>query len=707
RSVLDIAQEAGLIDREARKVWDHADYIPFYRQIDSKATFGARGPKGLSKQSSGIRMLKGGTAKLNDPMENLLMNFSRLVDASLKNNALRKTVDVLEAAGAKDTIRKIGYDMKPAIVPREQIRQMLVDAGTAPDVLDALPGDVFDGMAKLWAIQAPSDPDVIRVMRDGKPKFYRVGDHLLLQALTSFIPYEFPGQVVMRGAKTLLTRMVTATPVFMARNFIRDSVAVHAIGRTGFNPVDSIKGVVRSLKETGGFEQMLFAGASFQSGQFSGSDPGAAASEMRRALRRRGMNAASIDGFMATLIDGPARLWDLLAKPGEAVENGNREAIFEATIRDGGSVTSAAYEAKDLMDFSLRGSAAAYQIAADVLPFFNARMQGLYRLGRADPKRLVRVGGLIMVVSLLLALANDGEDWYEELPDWDKDTYWHFKRDGVHARLPKPFEIGVIFATVPERIGRAIRGLDTGSKLRSRVWSNIHDQLRVDPVPQAVRPLLDVAINKDSFRGTPIENMGDQGKLPSARFNSRTSDTARVAVQSVAPLADTVGLSPERLEHLIGGYFGTVGLYALGLSDMLVRELEGKPDGPTPRMDDIPLVRAFIRDDPARGTVFETDLWAMRREIDQIKRTILATAKDRDLEGARELQAKHADKLRAAGPVTGATNAMSGMGKMRDAIMVDAKLTPQQKRAKLDELQAKRNAVAKRAATMPAVREAF
>ena len=68
----------------------------------------------------------------------------------------------------------------------------------------------------------------------------------------------------------------------------------------------------------------------------------------------------------------------------------------------GGSLTEAAFEAKDLMDFSLRGSHPIYQVAADVLPFFNARVQGLYRLGRADPKRLAAYGAIVATLSVLL-----------------------------------------------------------------------------------------------------------------------------------------------------------------------------------------------------------------------------------------------------------------------------------------------------------------
>src|SRR3546814_19282930 len=51
--------------------------------------------RGLSHQSSGIKQLKGGSQALNDPIANMLANVSRLVDASLKNNAALKAVRAL------------------------------------------------------------------------------------------------------------------------------------------------------------------------------------------------------------------------------------------------------------------------------------------------------------------------------------------------------------------------------------------------------------------------------------------------------------------------------------------------------------------------------------------------------------------------------------------------------------------------------------
>ena len=711
RSVLDIGEAAGIIDATTRPVWDHADYIPFFRLVDKTEVttaggqvtkFAGLGRKGLAGQSSGIRQLTGGPGALNDPIENLLMGFSRIIDASLKNNALDKTLAALEGASSP-AIERATYDMKPALVLKSGIKQQLLDAGTDPMLVDLIPDDAFDGIAKMWSIQAPTDKDVIRVMRDGKPVYFRVLDPLLLKAATSFVPFDMPGLGLMRLAKRVLTGAVTATPDFMIRNWVRDSLSVLGIARDRVMPWQSVQGVWKAAAETGGAEAMMFAGASFQGGNIGGHDPTTSARAIRRALRQKGLDASATDSFMRSLVDKPARAWDLYRKLGEAVENSNREAVYEATMGRSGNATSAAFEAKDLMDFSLRGSHPVYQVAADVLPFFNARVQGLYRLGRADPKRLAAYGAIVATLSVLLWAANSGEPWYERLEDWDKDGYWHFKVGGEHFRIPKPFEVGAIFGTIPERIARVTAGTDSATKFGHRLLAVLHDQLAFDPVPQLVRPAANVWANKDTFRDRPIENEADKDTLPHMRFSGTTSATMRTATRELADLG--IDLSPKKLEYLMGGYLGTSGLYALGLSDMAVRAIEGYPPRPTMRTDELPVVRSFYQQDPARSTVFESDLYKLRDQADKafkaLRKEAKAAAQSGDTAGVQRLMKLHEKQIQAAPTLDAVAAALAKFNQQRDAIYADRTATPDQKRQALDRLQEQRNELTRRAMQSP------
>jgi hypothetical protein len=713
RSVLDVAQGAGLIDAEARKVWDHADYIPFYRQIDERAAFSPTGKKGLAGQSSGIRTLKGGTSALNDPMENLLMNFSRLIDASLKNNALLKTVDALGGAGSA-AIEKIGYDMKPALVPRSQIEKALEQSGVPDQIMAIMPPELFDGMAKMWAIQAPADKDVIRVMRGGKPEFYRVHDPVLLRACTSFVPFDFKGLGVARWFKNTLTRTVTLEPAFIISNFLRDSLEAQITSRDSIKMKDVLKGFAESYKESGDTAALLFSGASFQTGHVNAHDPKATAKVMRKALRREGF-AAHGQGGMAKAMDWTARGLDAYESVREGSEMANRIARYKAAIAAGKSATEAAFEAKDALDFSLRGSSPLYQVAADILPFLNARMQGMYRMGRSDPRlltrqayktRLVRYGTAMAMFSVLLAAANSGDDWYEELPDWDKDNNWHIMIHGFHMALPKPFELGAAFASLPERLMRNMMGHDTGKKLQSRILAMIKDNLAMDMVPQITRPMNDVRNNKQSFFDSPIESPQDEKLAPHLRYDSKTSRTMTALANAMPGTADALGASPKRLEYLMKGYFGTVGAYALSAADAVARMVANDPVRPSIRADELPVLKRFYRMDPARATVFESDLYEIRKELEQVHDNIKALrAKERDDE-ADASEADNIDKLAAREVVNHATKRLTELNKRRKAIYDDRGMTPQEKRQALDEIQVERNQVAKEAMTDDAVRAA-
>src|SRR5690606_26689410 len=73
-------------------------YIPFYRVSDADGDLSLLAPRtkrGLSHQTAGIKRLKGGDTSTGDLLENIITNWLKLTDASMKNMALLKSVDNL------------------------------------------------------------------------------------------------------------------------------------------------------------------------------------------------------------------------------------------------------------------------------------------------------------------------------------------------------------------------------------------------------------------------------------------------------------------------------------------------------------------------------------------------------------------------------------------------------------------------------------
>lgn len=694
-SILDLAQTAGLIDAESRKLWESADYIPFYRLIEGQKSTGPRNHKGLSHQSSGIKMLKGGENPMSDPLGNMMQNWAHLIDAAMKNAALDKTLTNLEDSRFVTKVPRVQFHQ--ALVPKEQIKKLMLESGLPEDIVDAMPADLTEGIAKLWAVQAPTDPDIVRVMRGGKTEYYRVNDTLLLNSLAAVNQSPLPGLFKpMRYMKTLLTSAVTADPTFMARNFIRDSMHSWTIAEEkGFKfGVDSIHGAVKSFNEEGGYIDMMFAGASFQGGYGNYNNPDAARTSMDAALRKRGIK--DVRGFTDSIIDTPKKYWELYRSISDAIENANREAILENSKSAGDEKAKYLFEAKDIMDFSMQGSFTLVRAMSDMLPFFNARLVGLYRLakaGKTDEARamILRKGASIALFSLALMALNADNDDYEELEDWDKDQYFHFFVGNQHFRIPKPFELGLIFGTIPERSARALLGKDTLGEFAARMGHGASDTLAFNPVPQLFRPFLELYANKDMFTGRSIEGMSDEGKLPSARYNAYTSETMRALSEA---LPEALGASPKRLEHLVQGFTGAMGMYVLGASDVLVRNMQGAPDSPALRLDRVPVLKAFYQESPALHTKYGTQFYDMLREVEQIQRTINAYDKEGRHAEADALRSENAQKLALRKPMNKASKALSKLRHEVDAVY-RSDLSASEKRQRIDALMAKSNQYAR------------
>lgn len=656
-ATLDLAQEAGLFTPEARAEFESEWYIPFFRESEDGDVIAPFKPKGIANQNAGIKKLKGGEANTNDLLENIFTSTSKLIDASMKNMAAQKTVWNLADTGLIEVIPK-------------------------PNKMD------YQALA--------NGKDRIMLKLEGEEYMLRVEDPDLYRAMTFFDRKPFGKMTMMASsAKRILTAGVTASPEFMLRNFLRDSLSSWAISKDGFKPViDSIKGVKKTLAMDGSTIDVMFSGASFLGGYVNGNDPGAMADTVRKSLRRKGMTPEQIARYEKTIIRNAAHAkgvvadaWEKYSRYGEALENANREAVYAAAIKAGKSHAQAAFESKDLMDFSMLGAARAIQGASLVLPFFNARLQGLGKLSRElrdNPREIAKRAGMITAMSLGLLAANWDDERYEELPDWDKDANWHFFVGDQHFRIPKPFEIGVMFGTIPERMVRAMGDKDTGAQFGKAVARAIGDTFALNPTPQIVKPLVEAAFNYDTFRGGPIDSPQDLAVKAEARYNEQTSLLMR-------ELGELSGFSPKQLEHLVIGYTGTIGGYVMATADGLIRA--SRPgESASWRADEIPLVKAVYRGTgPAKSTQHMEEFYRMLSEVNQLKRTVDQYRSEGLDDKANELLEEQGGILKARRSLSRTQQQVRVVRNKIELIQRDRTMNAEEKRKRIDELLARRN----------------
>lgn len=656
-ATLDLAQEAGLFTQEARAEFESEWYIPFFRESDDGDVIAPFKPRGIANQNAGIKKLKGGEANTNDLLENIFTSTSKLIDASMKNMAAQKTVWNLADTGIIEVVAK-------------------------PNMMD-------------WRA-LKNGKDLITVKLEGEDYMIRVEDPDLYRAMTFFDRQPFGAMVnVAAKAKRLLTAGVTASPEFMLRNFLRDSLSSWAISKDGFKPViGSIRGVKKTLAMDGSTIDVMFSGASFLGGYVNGNDPGAMADTVRKSLRRKGMTPEQITRYEKSIIRNAAHakgvvadVWEKYSRLGEAVENGNREAVYDAAIKAGKSHAQAAFESKDLMDFSMLGASRTMQVMSQVLPFFNARVQGLGKLTRElrdNPRAIAKRAGMITAASLALLAHNWDDERYEALPDWDKDANWHFWLGDHHWRIPKPFEIGVLFGTIPERMVRALGDKDSGAQFGKAVARAIGDTFALNPTPQLVKPMVEAAFNYDSFRGGPIDGPQDLNVRAEARYNEQTSLLMR-------ELGELTGFSPKQLEHLVIGYTGTMGSYVMAAADGLIRA--ARPgESASWRADEIPLVKAVYRGTgPAKSTQHMEEFYRMLNEVNQLKRTVDQYRSEGLTDKANELLEEQGGILKSRRNLSRTQQQIRVVRNRIELLQRDKIMGAEEKRRRIDELMTRRN----------------
>lgn len=654
-ATLKVAMESGLIDQTAFDLMKDQPYVPFYRLMEEDG--GMRGPRfssGLVNQQA-WKKLKGGTQQINaDLVQNTLLNWSHLYGAAARNRASLETMAAAEKMGI--------------------------------------------------AYQVPAETKgAVKVMREGVAEHWAVEDPYLLDAISA-MSYA-PGGIVkaMAPFKRLLTFGVTVNPTFKIRNLIRDSLSAIAQSELSYNPLENVaKGWTATSKESQTYASMLASGGIIKFG--TQEDSG----RVRILIEKFGGQVLDQDGW-SKLKSQMRSLWETYEEFGDRTENVNRAALYERLIAKGHSHAEASFMARDLMDFSMSGKWEVVRFLTQTVPFLNARMQGLYKLGRAakeDPRRFAAMAGAVSLASLgLLAAYGDDDDW-KKREDWDRDSYWWFKIGDMAFRIPKPFEVGSI-GTLAERTAELMMSEEmTGKRFGQRISDMVFNTFAMDPTPQFIKPFIDVYANKDSFSGRPIEGMADDRLRPQDRYSERTSEVARLLGSWGLPdplrlaKGEYSSLSPKQIDFLLRGYFGWLATVATTATDAAVRPALGRGERPAMRMRDTFLAGNFVESLPTGSSRYVSVMYEQAKDVEQAWASYQAAVKSGDMEKAREIQQDEAPKLRNRMAVENAKRQIAELGQQAKRIESSRLMPAEEKRRRLDEIEARKHEAARRVASM-------
>jgi hypothetical protein len=565
--------DTGVISADEAKIWtQNWDYIPFYRQLDGEKT---AGPKVFSP-IAGVakpKKLKGSEAPLDDFMETIVRNARAAIEAGMKNEAARRVI------------------------------RDVTDFGLGEKVKDGTTGS-----------------DIVTVKEKGNTVYYRVDDPLLVESLKGLNLPQLPFMDFLSAPANLLRNFVTKDPGFILANLGRDSMQAWITSGTDMKPlVDSFKQFGKELLNQSP-EAYALARSGLTGYDFAG-DVKSTAKQVEKELRKRSGTRTKREQALLPI----TAFWDTLEKGSHASDMATRAEVYKRTLERTGSEAEAFYQAMEVMNFSRKGNSALVRILSAMIPFFNARVQGLdvlYRtgFGKTAMENKEKIQKAFIFRSMVLlgssvmywAMVSDDED-YKKLSKEERDNYWIIPALRVGDkpfRFPIPFELGVLFKVLPERALEYSFGTDTGKDLRESLLRNAMSTLSFNPIPQAALPLVENATNHSFFTGEPIIGRGLEGLAPQYQFTAGTSELSK-------KLGKELDYSPQKIENLIRGYTGTMGTYGMMLIDAAITG-EGDTVKAAKRVEQLPVIKRFFAGDS--GTI--SAYYDLKEEVNTVVNTV-------------------------------------------------------------------------------------
>ena len=637
RDLLNFNVQTGAISRElANKLLQESDYIPYYRVRDGVAELliGKETPIriGNLKDSPHLQELVGGDEPVMDFITSSIQNTSMLIDMATHNLAMRNLMFEFRDVGLA-TIGK-------------------TKGGKAPE--GAVTFKV-DGVEHYGVV----DTEMLGISSD-----------LLVKGLAG-IPTMFPTMIRVMGMPArFLRRLIVASPVYMARQLFRDSLGASIA--SGANTIPLLS-ALKQIGKTDVLEKRGITGGQVFTGM---------PEDMSRMIKDMQAGKISFNNGLAWL-ESKAAQADALT----------RRSQYESYLQQGLSEMEATYMALESMNFSRRGLSPSIHMASALIPFFNTQIQGLdvlYRSFRGkmpmnerfDVRRKLIVRGMMLFgLSFAYALAMQDDEAYKNAKPEDKYGNWFVPLDmfGIKEplRLPIPFELGYIFKALPEAIVNIAtneKGAEEAQKALKHIGQQIVPGLSNYFIPQAVKPALEVAFGSSIYTGRDIEPAREQGVEPGYRTQSSTTELAKA-------VGEMTGFSPIKLEFLIRGYTGQMGMAAIAA---LSAPFAGAGEGPAPatkRYSDLPLIGTLFQPRDASGIV---DLvYERMNKVRQAQETYERFVSEGKSEKAAQYAKEKADELSLAS-VAGAFRQQMGEITDYERRVRASNLSPERKREELD-----------------------
>lgn len=529
----------------------YPNYVPFFRDFSAESMDGFfSSSKGFVNVANPIKRFKGSTRDIIDPLESIVKNTYQFYNAIERNH-----VGVTFAKLAK----------KPGV-------------GTiVEEVRGDRPAKSTDNTFSVWVkgkkVVYETTPELAQAMK------------MMNKDTSNFITkiLQYPASWLRAGS--------TVTAGFAITNALRDTISAGVFSKHGFLPVvDTFRGLAHFLKKDQLYWDYVKSGGAHAA--MVSLDRDYLSGHLRELFSRK-----------STLSKVARNPMEVLRAISEATEVATRLGEF-SNARKGytglysrltktnlkpKSLGEASIASRDItIDFSRTGTHTKSWNKIDA--FFNATIQGgdkLVRAWRDDPKGMTIKSTLFITLpTIALWYLNKDNTAYQELPQWEKDTFFHIPAGDKFIKIPKPFELGLLYGTTFERM---LQYFDDKSTGRNGVGfkglgDRTIDTLLPDVLPTALSPIWEWWSNYSKFRQRNIVPQS-QEKLPDKlQYGSNTSMVAR-------KIGDTFNVSPYKVDNTIMGYGGNLARLGLDITDAIGGANEKRP---TKGVTELPEIRRFF-----------------------------------------------------------------------------------------------------------------
>jgi len=583
----DALVESGLWSRgDAEFLLSNADYVPFYREEQLEQ---GQGPKefirGLKVQAK-ERKLKGSDKPVNDIFDN--------------------------------QVRWVQYSINRAVRNRSAIAL----ADTAVSV----------GAAKR--VESSKDgANVTRIWRDGKEEFYDMADPMFMEAFNGLEAVVIPSWKWASKLADTLRQSVVMYPLFSVAQVPQDAFA--AMYSSGLKPQYALRIPFLAVKE---FIQTLRG-----------------KSKSHEELKNVG--AVGVRDFTSAMVREDAEIFSgLKAPPGflgklkyglnhiaMAADNAVRQAVFEAAEAQGLSKAEAFEKSFEVFNVRRKGSSKSLALASQLIPFFNAYLaaqnvayktitgRGISPTERVNAlQTLAATTASVMTMSLLYSMLNGDDEDYLNKPAVQRDRLLMIPGTGGMS-IPLRSDLFTLPKIITEHMYLMMtdKGYEDGRKFRESITNALGNSL-LGPtaVPQAIKPIVEVAINHDFFQGRPLIGTYQQKLETERQFTDTTSEMGKFIGSSGL-------ISPIAVDHLIRGMFGSAGGLTLYMTSAM---LDSNPDAPRPSLSmrdaiaTLPGMSGFMSKQYENG--LKRDFYALKEEVDKAVNTFndMKTRSPQDIE---------------------------------------------------------------------------